>query len=745
MFGKAEAIGYSQLASCEQEQIVRLQQTILEMVALGHDCVDLIERVCTLEEQLVPNSVASVMLLDDQGHHLDVFCAPSLPPAAAAQLNGLRPGPGAGSCGNAIYLQAPVFVTNTLTDPRWSDLRRTAINLNILACWSVPIRGQGGRFVGTFALSSFEHRSPTAFHRKLLEIGASIIGIVLARKKAEESLRLSAKVFENCSESIMITDAMRTIVSVNPAFSAVTGYRVEEVVGKNPHILASGRHDAHFYRGMWHSLETSGQWQGEIWNRRKNGEIYLQWLSISSVWDPGGTLQNYVAIFYDLTEPRKQEAQIRFLAHHDPLTELPNRSTFRDRLQLAISHTARSHAKVALLFLDIDNFKVVNDSLGHFIGDALLKEIASRLRQCVRNTDILGRHGGDEFLIALTDIQDIDAITDVIVKIKQKLAETFHLEGREVSVSLSIGVAVHADDGPDIDTLLKKADRAMYHAKEAGRDTYRFFTERMNVDATEHLLLTNSLRQAVVRGEFSLYYQPRADLARNRVVGAEALIRWNHPERGLLHPERFVSIAEESGLIVPIGEWALREACRQAVSWHEAGLTELTVAVSISAVQFTRGDLGDTVAAALAESGLDPASLELQLSESILTLDTEKLFLMLQRLKSLRVSLSIDRFGTGNYSLAFLKRLPVDKLKIDPSLVRDLANDSANTAIVHAVIQMARGLNLRTLAAGADSDQDLTFLRRYQCDEIQGYCCGQPMPGDEFASSLAHSGTAPDK
>lgn len=403
----------------------------------------------------------------------------------------------------------------------------------------------------------------------------------------------------------------------------------------------------------------------------------------------------------------------------------------------AVSFADRENTKVALVFLDLDNFKFINDSLGHGIGDALLKAVATRLKTCLRDMDTLCRQGGDEFLIVLSAMPDLDAISHAAIKIMAQMMGTFPIEGNELFTSLSIGIAVYPDDGKDYDTLLKKADTAMYQSKEAGRSTYRFYAEQMNVDANEHLQIRNSLRKGLEREEFVLYFQPQIDLSSNTVIGAEALIRWNHPEFGIIPPGRFIPLAEASGQIIQMGEWVLFEACRQAVAWRQAGLTELVMAVNLSAIQFKRGDLEQCVVRALTQSGLEPAFLELELTESILIQDTEKVLEMVQRLKALGVKLSIDDFGTGYSSLSYLKRFAVDKLKIDQSFVRDMADDPNDAVIVRTIIQMAKSLNLKTIAEGVETERQLSLLRLQHCDEAQGYYFARPMPAEEFARYLA--------
>jgi diguanylate cyclase (GGDEF)-like protein/PAS domain S-box-containing protein len=566
--------------------------------------------------------------------------------------------------------------------------------------------------------------------------------VVVARdlteqRRVEENLRLAAQVFENSGEAITIMDAQKRVVSINRAFSEMTGYPPEEILGRKPAMLASDLHDAEFYQRLWHGLRESGYWQGEIWNRRKTGEVYPEWLGISMLRGADGAVTHYVAISSDISERKASEARIEFLAHHDPLTDLPNRLLLRDRLERAIVQGERAGTRVALLFIDLDRFKTVNDSLGHPVGDRLLREAAQRLRNCVRDMDTVSRQGGDEFLVVLTDMKDSDAVTQVAEHILAAMAVPFSLDGHDVAISCSVGVAVCPEDGRDFDELLKKSDIAMYHAKEAGRNAFRYYTERMNIDALERLDLQNRLRRGLEQGEFVLHYQPVVDLTSNRIIGAEALVRWNNPDGGLMMPGRFISVAEESGLIVPLGDWVLCEACRQLRRWHDAGHTHLTMAVNLSAIQFRRGSVEESVTRALRDAGADPGSLELELTESILLQGAEHVLATVRLLKGLGVKLSIDDFGTGYSSLAYLKRFAVDKLKIDQSFVRDLPHDADNAAIVGAVIQMAKSLNLRVLAEGVENELAVEHLRALQCDYVQGYHFGRPVPAEEFCALIA--------
>ena len=541
----------------------------------------------------------------------------------------------------------------------------------------------------------------------------------------------------NSSPLAIYTRDLENIVTTwNPAAERMFGWAAAEVIGKPvPTIPVAKFGEANDLSKR--VLNGESIVQVELTRQRRNGSPIEISLTVAPLHDPSGKLCGYLSIVADITERKAAEAQIEFLAYHDTLTGLPNRLLLQDRFERAIAYADRARSKVALLFLDLDNFKTINDSLGHAVGDALLKEIASRLGECVRDTDTISRQGGDEFLIVLPELSDADATTPVLVKVMERLQDPFHAEGHELSTSVSIGIAVYPDDGKDFDTLLKKADMAMYRAKESGRNAYHFFDEHMNVEAVETLAMRNGLRRAVERGEFVLHYQPQINLASGAVVGAEALIRWNSPDLGMIPPLRFIPAAEESGLIVPIGEWVMHEACRQAIVWRQAGLPELTIAVNISAVQFKRGDVERTVISALEKSGFDPTLLELEITESVLIQNVESVLATVKQLKLLGVKLSIDDFGTGYSSLSYLKRFSVDKLKIDQSFIRDLAIDPDDAAIVRAIIQMAASLNLRTIAEGVEEPEMLEHLRIFKCDEAQGYYFARPMPAEAFADYLA--------
>jgi diguanylate cyclase (GGDEF)-like protein/PAS domain S-box-containing protein len=460
----------------------------------------------------------------------------------------------------------------------------------------------------------------------------------------------------------------------------------------------------------------------------------MRWIDAfgDTTYDEDGNPQRMIGICIDTTGRKQAEAQIEFLAHHDHLTQLPNRFVARERLKMAMAYADRANEYVALLFLDLDSFKAINDSFGHHFGDLLLVEVSRRLQACLRETDTVSRQGGDEFLVILTHVQDMDAVTGSAAKIVDALAAPCEIEGHALEVTVSVGIAIYPSDAQDSDTLMQRADTAMYHAKGTGGNGYTFFSEQMNAAVAMTLSLRSELRQALAGGEFALHYQPQIDLASGRVTGVEALLRWNSPARGLVLPDEFVFVAEDSGLIVPIGDWVLQEACRQAVQWQQAGLPELVIAVNLSAMQFRRGSLQQSVVQALSDSGLDPALLEFELTESVLITEAECALETVRNLKSLGIRFAIDDFGTGYSSLAYLKRFPIDKLKIAQTFIQDMDINPEGAAIVHAIIQMARALNLSTVAEGVETEDTIEHLRLHHCNEAQGNYFSGPLAADEF-------------
>ncbi len=553
------------------------------------------------------------------------------------------------------------------------------------------------------------------------------------RKAAEEKLLLNAHILNSVSEGVAVTDSQQRFCFINPAFTAITGYTADEVIGKSPKLLSSGLMERTFYGNMWGSLAGTGRWQGEIIDRRKNGESYPEWLSISVLKNAQGAITHYISVFADISERKAAERRITHMAQHDFLTGLPNRMLLLDRMEQSLSLARRDGRKVAVMFLDLDKFKHINDLLGHVLGDKLLQEVAGRLASISRSGDTLCRLGGDEFVLMLTELEKSDDASTIAAKLLESVAGPCHIDGHEIEITTSIGIALFPDDGQDGNELLRHADAAMYHAKQNGRNNYHFFTSEMNRRALQRMAIENKLRHALERGEFTLYYQPKVDLHTMRPIGAEAMLRWADPKSGeLIPPANFIPIAEENGMIIPIGEWVLREACRQMAEWRKSGLPEIPVSVNLSAVQFRQKGLGQTLHAILHQYGVSPSNLELEITETAVMQDADAAIALLKEVKEMGVQLAMDDFGTGYSSLSYLKQMPIDKLKIDQSFVRDIAHDPDDAAIVSTVISMARNLKLTVIAEGVETDRQLAFLNQHGCDQGQGYYFSRPIPHDEF-------------
>jgi len=558
---------------------------------------------------------------------------------------------------------------------------------------------------------------------------------VTERRKAQENLELAAAAFVNMTEGVMVTDTHNRIISVNPAFTAITGYSEAEALGRDPRFLSADRHDRVFWQNMWDAVTRRGSWRGEIWNRRKGGDVYPEWLTISVIRDADGRISRHVGVFSDITEQKSAQERIQHLAHHDALTGLPNRALLIDRLNQALHKAGRSTQQVAVLFLDLDHFKTINDSLGHPVGDGLLCEVADRLRTCVRASDTVARLGGDEFVVVLSELEGLEATARVVAHLTDAIARPMTIEGHLLQVTPSIGVSLFPRDGRDVSSLLKNADNAMYHAKSAGRATYRFFSEEMDARAHERFRIEADLRRALVNDEFVLHYQTQVDALTGRVTGVEALIRWQHPDRGLLSPATFLPVAEDSGLIVPLGDWILKTACQQARAWKDAG-HRVRVAVNLSAKQFNQGGLLESVARVLGDLEMPPQCLELELTESLLVEPTEQTLAVLVGLNTMGVRLSVDDFGTGYSSLSYLKRFPLNQIKVDKSFVQGLTVDSSDRAIVEAVVALARALGLATIAEGVETATQADILRQIGCDTLQGYFFCRPAPAADILKHL---------
>ena len=559
---------------------------------------------------------------------------------------------------------------------------------------------------------------------------------VSERKRIEANLRMQTSAINATSDQVVITNVHGKIEFVNPAFEEETGYTYDETVGKTHELFASGKHEAKFYADLWATINTGNTWHGEITNKRKDGSLYVEDMSITPVKNEAGIIERFIAIKRNITEKKMYEKQLDHLAHHDLLTGLPNRLLLSDKLVQRFAQARRQHQSLAVMFLDLDRFKFVNDTLGHTVGDLLLKEVAHRLSSNIREVDTVARMGGDEFIIIAGEIVSPKDAAAVAHKLLHALSDPFMLDNHELFISASIGISLYPEDGVDVETLVKNADTAMYRAKEQGRNRYHLYTEALNAAVVERMTLENSLRKALERNEFLLYYQPRVDITTGKTVGAEALVRWQHKELGLIPPNQFIPLAEETGLIVPISDWVLHEACAQNKAWQETGLSAIDIAVNISARLFQQEGLRAAIEKVVRETGLNPKHLELELTESTLMHNPELAIETLQQMKEMGVRISIDDFGTGYSSLSYLKRFPIDALKIDRSFVKEITTNTGDAAVATAVVAMARSLNLKVIAEGVETLEQLEFLRTLKCDEMQGYFVSLPVPPEVFAEHL---------
>lgn len=552
------------------------------------------------------------------------------------------------------------------------------------------------------------------------------------RSEDRERLRMAAAVFDSTLEGVLVTDRHGLIVHVNRAFMQITGYQQEEVLGQRPSKFKSGRHDAAFYQQIYGALAEKGEWSGEIWNRRKSGEIYPQWQTISAIRDEHGELSHYVAVFSDISAIKHTEQELAYLAHHDPLTGLPNRLLFNDRARQALAAAQANKRGCALLLLDLDHFQSINDGLGHTIGDQLLKLVGERLGQAVGSSVTLARLGGDEFGVLAENCQQVGQAGKLAQGIIERMREPFEFDGHRLFISASVGISLFPSDALSAEQLLRNADSALFKAKSSGRACYALYTEELTAHAQHRVETASELRRALAKDELRVFFQPVHDLFTARMVGVEALVRWQHPQRGLVPPGEFIPIAERTGLIAEIDAWVLREACLQMVQWQAQGRSLEFVAVNISSRLFGQRELYRQVADVLHQTGLDPALLELEVTESAVMEDPEVALEQLHRLRELGLNLAIDDFGTGYSSLLRLKRMPVQKLKIDQGFVAGLPLDDDDIAIVRVIIALARSMGMQVHAEGIEEAEQARFLLEQQCQLGQGYWFGRPVPAGDL-------------
>jgi diguanylate cyclase (GGDEF)-like protein/PAS domain S-box-containing protein len=729
----------------EREQALhreQLRNEVLESLAQGKPSAGIFNDIIRLIESEQPETLCAIMQVDKDGKHLLLSAAPSLPAPYLSILDGTEIDSGATACSIAATSGKRTIVTDMQAYAFQPEFKSLAFRTNIAACWSEPILSSSGQVLGILSIYRNRIGEPNDAQIRLIEQMGKLISITLERKLDEESMRLSATVFQTSSEAIVITNEKNRIIAVNPAFTEITQYTPEEVIGHDPKLLSSGNQNSTFYQEMWQAIIATGKWNGEIFNRRKNGDVYAEWLNISTVYDENRQVQQRIAIFSDITEKKRSEAIIWEQANFDSLTELPNRRLFHDRLAQELKRAERDSLPLALMFIDLDHFKEVNDTLGHESGDLLLQDAARRIAKCVREADTLARLGGDEFTVILPGLTDTERLENIAENIIFTLSTPFQIGESTVYVSASIGITIYPTDATDISSLLKNADQAMYVAKSQGRNRFSYFTTSMQESANMRLQLSNDLRGALSAGQLEVYYQPIIELATGHVSKAEALLRWNHPALGMVSPTVFIPLAEDIGLINSIGDWVFQQAALQALNWKlnkAPHLYTIQISVNKSPRQFVAGGVNLNIVDWLHKLALPANCIVMEITEGLLMDDRAEVRDTLLAYRDAGIQVSLDDFGTGYSAMSYLQRFDIDYIKIDQSFVRNMVNKSGDQAIVEAIVVMAHKLGMKVIAEGVETEQQRDILAAAGCDYAQGYLFARPMPAAEFDKFLNQS------
>jgi diguanylate cyclase (GGDEF)-like protein/PAS domain S-box-containing protein len=702
---------------------------VLQMLTAKALIAQVLDAMVRDVEAMNPGMLCSILLLDADAVHLRHGAAASLPLAYTQAIDGVAIGVGVGSCGTAAFTGQRVVVEDIASHPWWVPYRDLARQADLGSCWSQPILSAQGKVLGTFAIYHRLPRLPQPDDLDLIEDEARLAALAIEKSLADARLLLFANVFSHAREGIIITDVNSTIVEVNDTFSQITGYSREEAIGHSSRVLLnSGRQAPEFYAARRRTIEATGYWSGEVWNRRKNGEIFAEMLTISVVRDPGGAVQNFVALFTDITPMKAQQQQLEHIAHFDSLTSLPNRVLLADRLHQALTQSQRRGISVAVVYLDLDGFKAVNDLHGHGLGDEMLVALAQRMKAALRDGDTLARIGGDEFVAVLVDLEQVHDAEPVLQRLLKAAADPVQLGGSMQQVSASIGVTIYPQDNAEADLLLRHADQAMYVAKQAGKNRYHLFDVALDSAVTAQRESIERIQLALEQGEFVLHYQPKINMRSGAVVGAEALIRWQHPERGLLAPAAFLPIIENHSMSVAVGEWVIASALDQMTRWSAMAL-DLTVSVNIAARQLQQDQFASRLTQLLAGyPAVAPRRLELEILETSALEDLAQVFQAIKACQSLGVRFALDDFGTGYSSLTHLRHLPAEIIKIDQSFVRDMLDDGDDLAIVQGVIGLATAFHHEVIAEGVETSAHGRQLLQLGCELAQGYGIARPMP-----------------
>ena len=723
----------------QNEQYEKFRNHVLELLAGNEPLITILNGIVLGAEKINHDMLCSILLLDKNGKQLHTAAAPSLPDFYIEAIKGLDIGETAGSCGAAAFTGQRVIVNDIASHPNWHAHKELAARANLGACWSQPILASSGQVLGTFAIYYHDMHAPTEFDIAVIEQSARLAGLAIEHKQAEEKLHLAASVFTHAREGIMITSVDGSIIEVNDAFSEITGYSRADVIGKNPRLLSSGRQSKEFYRNMWDELLAHGHCYGEVWNRRKNGEVYAEMQTISAVRDAQGNTMQYVALFSDISVIKEQQHKLERIAHYDALTHLPNRVLLADRLRQGMLQAQRHNDLLAVAFVDLDGFKEINDSHGHEAGDQLLITIAARMKHALRDGDTLARMGGDEFVVVLANLDDLSANAPILNRLLAAVAQPIAFGDAMLQVSASIGVTLFPQVADvDADQLLRQADQAMYQAKLAGKNRCHVFDSTLDSDIRDHHEQLERIRRALQENQFVLHYQPKVNMRSGTVIGAEALIRWQQPEVGLLAPGEFLPAIEEHPLAISIGEWVIDSALHQIELWQAQGLT-IPVSVNIGAYQLQQSNFVQRLREILAEHPqVSPSSLKLEVLETSALEDITGVSDVIEACRQMGIQFALDDFGTGYSSLTYLKRLPVSELKIDQSFVRDMLDDPDDLAILEGVIGLASAFRRQVIAEGVESVEHGSMLLELGCDLAQGYGIARPMPAQNFPAWAAN-------
>jgi diguanylate cyclase (GGDEF)-like protein/PAS domain S-box-containing protein len=719
-----------------ENALLKQNTRVLDMLIRGVSLNNILSEIVKGIESVYSNSLCSILLLDKEKKHLLSGAAPSLPDFYSDAINGLAIGVGVGACGTAASTGELVISADIQNDPYWADFKELAAKADLAACWSQPIFGSSHEILGTFAIYHSYPHQPNNDHIAMMEQASQLVSLALERKQVEGDLQKLSRAVEQSPTMVLITDESGKIEYVNEEFTDVTGYSLDEVRGETPGILNAGETAPEFYKEMWGVILAGHDWHGEIRNKTKSGQPYWSMLSISPILDETHKITHFIGVSEDISAQKKTLEQIEQLAFYDPLTLLGNRRLFKEQLDVELKKAKRNSTIFALFYLDLDNFKQINDTLGHDAGDGLLQAIADRLRSTLRQSDLIARIGGDEFIVLLPDVSGPAEVASVANKLLQAISQPVLLGSSEVKATVSLGITMVPTDGDDWAVLMKNADLAMYRAKHKGRNNFQFFTHEMNDEVVNRASMEQELRSALKNKEFCIEYQPQWTILKElQPVCLEALVRWNHPQKGRVSPGEFIPMAEELGLIVELGEWVLNEACSQGRMLVDAGYS-IRMAVNLSMRQFFDPELLNKIKQALELHDFPASLLELEITESMIMEEVDVVVDTLHQLKLLGVSLSIDDFGTGYSSLSYLKRLPFDHLKVDGSFVRDIPQDKSDMEITSAVIAMAHKLGLKVIAEGIETHEQMAFLRENGCEMGQGFLLARPAPLDEIMKYL---------